>query len=115
MRFDQLDSADAYDAVWAQACLLHVPRAELPLILRRIATALRSGGWHYASFKLAGPENPVEGRDRHGRLHNFPDASWVESICREAGFRMEEALVFRGDGADGVVRDWIAVTVRKPN
>ena len=115
MRFDQLHSADDYDAVWAHACLLHVRRADLPDILSRIGTALRPGGWHYASFKLAGPENPVEGRDRHGRLHNFPDAGWVESIYREAGFRIEEALVFRGDGADGVVRDWIAVTVRKPN
>ena len=115
MRFDQLDSADVYDAVWAHACLLHVRRADLPDILGRIGTALRPGGWHYASFKLAGPENPVEGRDRHGRLHNFPDASWVESIYREAAFRIEEALVFRGDGADGVVRDWLAVTVRKPH
>ena len=114
MRFDQLDSADAYDAVWAHACLLHVRRIDLPDILSRIATALRPGGWHYASFKLAGPENPVEGRDRHGRLHNFPDAGWVESIYREADFLIEKTLAFRGDGADGVVRDWLAITVRKP-
>ena len=114
MRFDQLDCADAYDAVWAHACLLHVPRAELPHILRRIATALRPGGWHYASFKLAGPENPVEGRDRHGRLHNFPAAAWIESIYCNAGFDFVEALTFRGDGADGVLRDWLAITVRKP-
>ena len=114
MRFDQLDSDNAYDAVWAHACLLHVRRIDLPDILSRIATALRPGGWHYASFKLSGPENPVEGRDRRGRLHNFPDAGWVESIYREADFLIEEALAFRGDGADGVVRDWLAITVRKP-
>ena len=114
MRFDQLDSADVYDAVWAHACLLHVPRADLLDVLSQVRSALLLGGWHYASFKLAGCENPVEGRDRYGRLHNFPDAGWVESLYRDAGFRIEEALVFRGDGADGVVRDWLAITVRKP-
>jgi len=29
MRFDQLDEHEAYDGVWASACLLHVPRDEI--------------------------------------------------------------------------------------
>lgn len=33
MRFDELDAVAAYDAVWANASLLHVPRPDLPVIL----------------------------------------------------------------------------------
>ena len=45
MRFDELDTVAKYDAVWAHACLLHVPLAELPPILSAIRRALRSGGF----------------------------------------------------------------------
>lgn len=82
MRFDQLDASDTYDAVWAHACLLHCPRAELPAVLQRIHEALRSGGWHYASFKLG----DGEGRDLLGRLHNFPTAAWLLESYRKASF-----------------------------
>ena len=32
--FHDLDAVEAYDGVWANACLLHVPRAELAQVLR---------------------------------------------------------------------------------
>jgi SAM-dependent methyltransferase len=44
MRFDELEAEAAYDGVWANACLLHVPIEELPAILARIWRALRPGG-----------------------------------------------------------------------
>ena len=34
--FHDLDKLEAYDGVWANACLLHVPRDELAPILARI-------------------------------------------------------------------------------
>jgi len=52
MQFDQLDEHEAYDGVWASACLLHVPRDELSGILRRIHRALKREGLFYASFKI---------------------------------------------------------------
>jgi SAM-dependent methyltransferase len=110
MRFDQLDAEAAYDAVWAHACLLHVGRAELPAILAAIHRALKPGGWHYASYKLG----TGEGRDRHGRLHNFPDEDWLETVYGEARFAIADTQVYPGRGADGVMRDWMALTVRRP-
>ncbi len=59
LRFDQLDERDAYDGVWACACLLHVPRDELSGVLARIHRALKPSGLFYASFKTGGPD----GRD----------------------------------------------------
>jgi SAM-dependent methyltransferase len=45
MDFSQLDfPAGSFDAVHAMNCLLHVPNAELPAVLRSIARVLRPGG-----------------------------------------------------------------------
>lgn len=109
MRFDELDAKNDYDAVWAHACLLHCPRAELPGVLKRIHSALRANGLHYASFKLG----DGEGRDLLGRLHNFPDAQWVRQTYREAGYDIVDEHIFAGKGSDGTQRDWIAITVEK--
>ncbi len=110
MLFEDLDAHDAYDAVWAHACLLHVARAELPKVLAAIRTALRPGGWHFANYKLG----DGEGRDPLGRLTNLPDVNWLEHVYSEAGFAIAASQRYRGEGADGVVRDWLALTVRKP-
>ncbi len=44
MLFDELNENEAYDGVWASACLLHVPRDELAGILQRIRRALKPEG-----------------------------------------------------------------------
>ena len=81
MRFDQLDADEAFDGVWASACLLHVPRDELTGILRRIRRALRREGIFYASFKLGASE----GRDSLGRYYNYPSPEWLEGIYAASG------------------------------
>ncbi|MET1058539.1 MAG: DinB family protein [Nocardioides sp.] len=50
---DLLDPADPrqYDAVWASACLLHVARPDLPVVLSRLAEATREGGLFQLSLK----------------------------------------------------------------
>lgn len=107
LRFDELRAEEEYDAVWAHACLLHVARRELPQVLGAIHSALKPGGLHFANFKLG----DGEGRCLLGRLHNFPDPEWVESAYRSACFELLDTHIYRGDGADGTVRDWIALTV----
>ena len=42
--FHDLDEVEAYDGVWANACLLHVPRDELADVLGLIWRALETGG-----------------------------------------------------------------------
>ena len=51
MRFDELSAVDAYDGIWANASLLHVPRAALSKILALVLRALKPGGLHFASYK----------------------------------------------------------------
>ncbi|MBY6217923.1 class I SAM-dependent methyltransferase [Qipengyuania aquimaris] len=109
MLFDDLAAKDEYDAVWAHACLLHVPRADLPPILAAILEALKPGGLHFANYKLG----EAEGRDPLGRWANLPDEEWLQSTYRVAGFEVLAAERYRGKGADGVQRDWYALTLSK--
>jgi SAM-dependent methyltransferase len=81
MRFDELDSHDAYDGVWASACLLHVPRNELTGILGRTRRSLKPDGIFYASFKLGAGE----GRDRLARYYNYPSPECLEATYAAAG------------------------------
>lgn len=110
MRFDQLKASSEYDAVWAHACLLHCPTAELPDVLARIHRALTRGGYHYASYKLG----TGEGRDLLGRLHNFPTAALLIKKYRAAGFSIVDQSMFAGKASDGTHRDWLALTVQRP-
>ncbi|BCW90627.1 hypothetical protein sos41_38000 [Alphaproteobacteria bacterium SO-S41] len=110
MRFDELDDVAAYDAVWANACLLHVPEDALSDVLRRVHTALVPGGLFQASFK-AGSGG---GRDSLGRYYNFPSAASLEAAYRAAGpWTVLEFTASSGGGYDGVQRDWLLVSASK--
>ena len=79
--FHDLDEHEAYDGVWANACLLHVPRGELAPILKRIWRALKSGGCFFASFKTG----EAEGRDTLNRYYNYPSPDWLRETYASAG------------------------------
>jgi SAM-dependent methyltransferase len=81
MRFDELDAHQAYDGVWASACLLHVPRDELAGILARVHSALKSSGVFYASYKVG----ERAGRDSLGRYYNYPSPDWLRQTYAGAG------------------------------
>ena len=81
MLFHELDEQEAYDGVWASACLLHVPKDELEGILGRIHRALKPDGVFYASFKIGAGD----GRDSLGRYYNYPSAEWLRGTYAAAG------------------------------
>jgi SAM-dependent methyltransferase len=81
MRFDELEDRETFDGVWASACLLHVPRAELAAILTRIHRALKSGGVFYASYKAG----EGDGRDSLGRYYNYVSTDWLDAAYAAAG------------------------------
>ena len=83
--FHDLDAVEAYDGVWANACLLHVPRPELAHMLSLIWRALKPGGVFYASFKTG----DAEGRDTLNRYYNYPSPDWLRDqlcTCRQLEF-----------------------------
>jgi SAM-dependent methyltransferase len=81
MLFHELDEDQAYDGVWASACLLHVPRDQLAGILAGIHRAMKPGGVFYASFKVG----DGDGRDALGRYYNYPSPQGLRAVYAEAG------------------------------
>lgn len=110
MTFDALDDRNAFDGVWACACLLHVPIADLPFILRKVHRALRQDGRFVASFK----SGQGEGRDGFGRYYSYPTPDALRAAYTAAADWAELAVETEaGFGYDGVATDWAWVTVRK--
>lgn len=110
LRFEDIALDAAVDGVWASACLLHVPRADLPSILAKIHAALRSGGVFYASFKAG----EGEGHDALQRFFNYPSADWLRTVygnCDWASLEIDERA---GGAYDDKPTQWLHVTVVKP-
>ncbi|QYO76496.1 class I SAM-dependent methyltransferase [Devosia salina] len=111
MAFHELDDVAAYDGVWACACLLHAPRAELTDDLARIFRALKPGGWLVASFKAGSGE----GRDGLGRYYNYPDRDELLAHYAAAADWSELSITERdGTGYDNVPTGWYWVQSRRP-
>ena len=108
--FSDLEAVEAYDGVWANACLLHVPRDELASVLKRIWRALKPGGTFYASFKTG----DAEGRDTLDRYYNYPTPEWLRETYASAGnwgsFDIETGEVI---GFDNKWAPMLFVMVRK--
>lgn len=107
LTFDEVCGEGLYDGIWASASLLHVPRENLPAVLRRFHRALRPGGVLYASFKKGSGE---ERRD--GRL--FADYTGSE-ICRliaSGGLFRAEAFETADVRPEQAGRPWVNVMAR---
>jgi SAM-dependent methyltransferase len=110
LRFDQLDEYEHYDAVWASACLLHVPKAELQGVLARIWRALKPDGLFYASFK----EGNADGRDTIGRYYNYPSEEWLKDCYRNSGsWSLRSIERNEGKGFDGTAATMMHLVVQK--
>ena len=110
MRFDELGAEQCYDAVVANASLLHVPLDELGGVLARIWRALKPGGWHLASYKTGA----AEGRDDFDRYYNQLPRSDAETLYCTAGswaeLRYQESFEPSYFGKPSA---WLTVTARK--
>lgn len=112
MDFRDIPWRREFDGVWANACLLHVPLADLPAVVGRLGQALVPGGVFYMSFKYGRSERITDDGLRHftdldeagGRdlveaagdltwLDAFitpdgrpdrPDERWLNLLCRRA-------------------------------
>ncbi|MEQ9151262.1 MAG: class I SAM-dependent methyltransferase [Parvibaculaceae bacterium] len=111
MRFEEIEDSAAFDAIWAHASLLHVPRDAVPGILARLHRALKPGGRLFASFKAGGSE----GRDTLGRYYNYPSkedlASWFAASAAWSGVEIEES---KGGGYDRKPTDWLILQAVRP-
>ena len=110
VRFEEFSWRQRFDGIWAEACLLHVPRTALPDVLTRLLRALKFGGMLHASFKAGNGE----GRDDFGRYYNYPSHDWLLRQFEETSWTAIEITEADGSGYDGRPTRWLHVAAEKP-
>jgi SAM-dependent methyltransferase len=101
---------EAFDGVFANAVLFHVPAQELPRVLRQLRATLRPGGVLFAS-NPRGPDVEEWKGQRYGCYLCWP--SWRELVL-EAGFEELEHY-YRPEGLPRQEQPWLASVWRRPS
>ena len=106
--FLQLDlPTEAFDGIFANASLFHVPSQELPRVLRELWSALRPGGILFSS-NPRGNEECCDGQ----RYGNFMEFETYKKYLEDAGFELRHHY-YRPTGKPRDQQPWLAVVSRK--
>lgn len=109
LTFDQMAWREAFDGIWACASLLHVARAELPEVLRRLRDALVPGGVWFMSFKHGTQE-----RLANGRWFTDLDEASAQALVAEVGGLEILAMQVTTDVRPECAEDrWLSVLCRR--
>jgi SAM-dependent methyltransferase len=100
--------AGAFDGVFANASLFHVPRQELPRVLGELRDALRPGGVLFSSNPRGENQEGWSG-ERFGAFHDYP--SW-RGFLTDAGFA-EIRHYYRPPGLPPERQPWLASLWRR--
>ena len=109
MLFQELDRDGKYDGIWACSSILHLPKNDLKLVLRKINTALKKKGIVYTSFKYG----EFEG-ERNGRYFtDFTIETFKEFIQDIGDLKLDEYWI-TGDVRPGRGEEkWLNIILQK--
>ena len=109
MHFQELNASEEYDGVWACASILHVEKAKLPDVMKKMASSTKKGGVVYSSFKYGDFEGVRNGRfftylteESFGELLRKVPELVIEKLWISADVRVE-----RGE------ERWLNIMLRK--
>ncbi|MGV8921559.1 MAG: class I SAM-dependent methyltransferase [Pseudomonas sp.] len=100
--------AKYFDGIFANAVLFHIPRQELPRVLRELHATLKPGGVLFSSNPRGDNKEGWNG-GRYGSYHDLEN--WRE-LLTEAGF-VELEHYFRPAGVPREQQPWLASVWRK--
>jgi SAM-dependent methyltransferase len=99
------DLGGPWDGVWTNAALLHVARADLPVVLARLRSATRRGGTLYLSLKEGDGERwSTHGEVRARRHFVHWRAGPLRVALHTAGWRVDDLV-----HVPGATEPWIEV------
>jgi SAM-dependent methyltransferase len=109
----QLPFADkTFEGFYSVACLMHLPSADLYVVMSEIHRVVRHGG--LVSLPVGRPDVDVSGLDEHGRVFNLmPVAEWTR-VFAASGFDAEVGC----EEADSLGREgvrWVTIALKNRN
>ncbi|MFK3641803.1 class I SAM-dependent methyltransferase [Pseudomonas protegens] len=100
--------AERFDGIFANAVLFHIPRQELPRVLKQLHACLKDGGVLFSSNPRGDNQEGWNG-PRYGAYHDL--AAW-QALLTDAGF-VELEHYYRPAGLPREQQLWLASVWRK--
>lgn len=107
LTFSEMNYPSEFDAVWANASLLHVPYLRLPQAFENIIRALKRNGMFYASFKIGHGEK----KDENGRHFTYFDETHMRDFVAQFPELLIEEIIQTEDRRPNHP-DWLNVYMR---
>lgn len=101
--FDDIEGQDLYDGIWANFCLLHADRADLPRYLSALARALRPGGQFHIGMKTGEGTS----RDTLGRAYTYVTVPELTALLTAAGLTVTALREGAEPGLSGTVDPFV--------
>ena len=109
MLFQELNVSEEYDGVWACASVLHVEKAKLPDVMKKMASATKKGGVVYSSFKFGDFEGV-----RNGRFFTYlTEESFGELLRKVPELVIEKLWISADVRAERGEERWLNIMLRK--
>jgi len=104
----------SFDAVWANAALVHTPKGKMISTLRNIRQVLKKGGIFYLSVKRGTGED-MEQDKRYKNLPKFWsyfEIKEIKYLIEKAGFELLECSVYKQE-SKYATHPWIQIIAKK--
>ncbi len=109
MLFSELNETEKYDGIWACSSILHLPKAELKDVLKKIVLATKNEGYIYTSFKYGEFEGYKNGR----YFTDFTKEAFEEYIKDIFEIKVIELWVSEDVRKDRSGEKWLNIIVQK--
>lgn len=109
MTFQELSEIERYDGIWACSSILHLPRADLLSVMKKMQNALKEKGIIYTSFKYGN----FEGWRNERYFTDFTEKSFADFISKVSGIRVEEYWITSDVRPGRDKEKWLNLILRK--
>ena len=109
MLFQDLNEVDCYDGIWACSSILHLPKDELKIVIKKMSGVLKPNGIIYTSFKYGNFEG-----ERNGRFFTDFTLDVFEDFISDVKDIVIEEYWITGDVRPGREEEkWLNLILRK--
>lgn len=109
MKYEDMEFDDVFDGIWACGAMIHIPKDEMPVILKKTAAALKEQGILYLSVR----QGNFEGFRGERYFSDYTDTE-IRDLLEDTGkFTVEKLWVTADVRSSHPDTRWINVLARK--